>query len=123
MEAGAEWHFKPFVGVTFGPSTTLVGDLEGAAGLPQEGEQSGSANIVFGGSVVLLGDIFGVEGDIGFAPGFFQAGDRMVGDPMRPRLVFSSSVQTFTGNVVVALSRQIAQYTLRPYFVGGGGVM
>lgn len=115
IDAGAEWQFKPFLGMTFAPSTTLRGDLEGAAGSTQEAQDSGSANVVFGGSVLLLGDIFGIEGDIGIAPGFFQAGDQ--------ELVTSSSAQTFTGNVVVALSRRISQYTLRPYIVGGAGVM
>lgn len=30
---------------------------------------------------------------------------------------------TFTGNVVLALPRNLTQYTLRPYFVGGFGWM
>jgi hypothetical protein len=114
-DAGAEWQFKPYLGVTFAPSTTFFGDLEGAAGSTREGQESGSANVVFGGSAALLGDVFGIEGDFGYAPGFFQTGDQ--------DLVLSSSALTFTGNVVVALSRRITQYTLRPYLVGGAGLM
>jgi hypothetical protein len=126
--AGAEWYFKPFIGVTFAPSTNLVGDLEGAAGLPQLGEESGSANLVFGGSVVLLGEVFGIEGEFAHAPGFYQRGEDdqpPIGILPTPRgdLVLSSSAQTFTGSVIIAVPRRIAQYSLRPYFVGGGGVM
>jgi hypothetical protein len=37
--------------------------------------------------------------------------------------VTASGVTTYTGNVVVALPRRIARYSLRPYLVGGAGVM
>lgn len=103
--AYAEWQIKPFVGVTFGGGTTFV-DLEQAAGHP---------NAAIGVSGTLLGDVFGVEADFGHAPGFFQRGDQ--------RLVLDSSATTLTGNIVVALPRRLAEYTLRPYFVGGAGVM
>jgi hypothetical protein len=101
----AEWQIKPFVGVTFGGRTTFV-DPELAA------EHS---NVAFGVSGLLLGEVFGVEGDFGQAPGFFQTGD--------VDLVTSSDVTTLSGNVVVALPRRLSQYTLRPYFVGGLGMM
>ena len=104
-QASAEWQIKPFVGVTFGGGTTFV-DLEHAAGHP---------NPAIGVSGMLLGDVFGVEADFGHAPGFFQRGDQ--------RLVPDSSATTLTGNIVVALPRRLAEYTLRPYFVGGAGVM
>jgi hypothetical protein len=114
--AGAEWHFKPFLGFTFEPSTTLAGDLERAAGQPLGPDvESQSSNVAFGAAVALLGDVFGVEGEWMLAPGFFQARDQ--------ELVASSSAQTFTGSLIIALPRRIAQYTLRPYFVGGAGVM
>ena len=104
-QASAEWQIKPFVGVTFGGGTTFV-DLEQAAGHP---------NPAMGVSGMLLGDVFGVEADFGHAPGFFQRGDQ--------HLVLDSSATTLTGNIVVALPRRLAEYTLRPYFVGGAGVM
>lgn len=103
--AWAEWQIKPFIGATFGGGTTLV-DLEHAAG---------NANVAFGVTTVLLGDIVGIEADLGLAPGFFQSGTQ--------HLVLRSGVTTFTGNLVVALPRRITEYTLRPYFVGGAGVM
>jgi hypothetical protein len=116
VSVDAEWHFKPFIGFTFEPSTTLAGDREFAAGLPIDPElESQSSNVAFGAAVALLGEIFGVEGEWTQAPGFFQARGQ---DKLA-----SSSAQTFTGSVIVAVPRRITQYTLRPYFVAGAGVM
>jgi hypothetical protein len=103
--ASAEWQIQPFLGVTFGGGTTFV-DLEHAAG---------RANIAFGISGLWLGDVIGIEADLGHMPGFFQAGDQ--------RLLASSRVSTLTANVVLAMPRHLSQYTLRPYFVVGGGFM
>lgn len=101
----AEKQLKPFIAVTFGGSTTLV-DLEDASGKP---------NVVIGIGGAVLGDIIGLDVDLAHAPGFFQTGGQ--------NLVLASSVTTFTGNLVVTLPRRLTEYTLRPYFVGGGGVM
>ena len=62
-----------------------------------------------------LGEILGLEGDFGQTPQFFQG----TGAP----LVTDSGVTTLTGNVVVAMPKRLAQYTLRPYLVGGAGFM
>jgi hypothetical protein len=115
--ASADWHIKPFFGGSFAGVTTFV-DLENAAG---------SAKKVFGVSGVRLGEVFGVEGDFGWAPGFFQSGDDTGAEvPCKTaatRCVVRSSVKTFTGNVVIAVPRRLTTYTLRPYFVGGAGIM
>lgn len=103
--AFAEWQFMPFLGATFGGGTTLV-DLEGAVGSP---------TVAVGVKARVIGDMLGFEGDLGYAPGFFQAGD--------PHLVVRSSATTLTANVVLAVPRRLTQYTLRPYLVGGGGLM
>ena len=47
-DASAEWQVKPFLGTSFGGTTTFV-DLDDAAGRP---------TIVFGANTVLLGDVF-----------------------------------------------------------------
>lgn len=104
--AAAEWQLQPFVGLTFGGTTSFV-DLENASGDP---------NIAFGVRGVLLGEVFGIDADVGYAPGFFQSGNK-------PGVLTGSSVTTVTGNVVIALPRRIAQYSLRPYVVGGGGLL
>src|SRR5262245_33716664 len=72
----ADNQIRPYFGATFSGGTTFV-DLEKAAG---------KLNPVVGVSVVRLGDMFGFEGDLGDAPGFFQAGDQ--------HLVLSSRVTT-----------------------------
>ena len=109
-QARAEWQLKPFTGLTFGGGTTFL-DNEHAVG---------DANIVFGFDGVLLGELIGVEGDLGYGPGFFQSGDHRT---VASILVSSSSVTTLTGNIVVALPRRVTEYTLRPYFVVGTGLM
>jgi hypothetical protein len=101
----AEWQLKPFLGVTFGGSTTFF-DLEHAAGRP---------NFTFGVNGAFLVGVVGVDGDLSFSPGFFQA--------RQQKLVVNSSVTTATGNLVVTLPRRWTQYTIRPYLVGGAGVM
>ena len=103
--AETEWQIRPFVGLTFKGSTTLV-DYEQAVG---------KAHFVLGGSVALLGDIVGVEGEFALVPGFFQSGDQ--------DLVTSSRLTTLTGNVILGLPRRATEYTLRPYFVGGFGLL
>jgi hypothetical protein len=103
--AAAEWQIRPFIGFTFGGATTFV-DLEKA---------SGEQNVAIGVSGGWLGEIFGFEGDFGLGPGYFQTGDS--------DLVLESGIRTLTGNVVIALPRAIAGYGLRPYFVGGGGLI
>jgi hypothetical protein len=109
--ARAEWQFKPFLGLTFGgdivPATL---DLDQAVD---------NKNVAFGGSATLLGEIFGIDVDFGHAPGFFQNDDVVGHKP----LVSRSSTTTLTGNVVVALPRRIAQYSLRPYAVAGAGLL
>ena len=103
--ARAEWQLRPFLGVTFGGRTTFF-DLERAAGDP---------NLVIGFNSVLLGELIGIDADLGYAPGFFQSGGQ--------HLVSRSSVTTLTGNVVIALPRHLTEFTLRPYFVGGAGLV
>ncbi len=103
--ASAELQLKPYVGVTFGGGTTLI-NLADAAG---------SRTFAEGISLVYIGEVFGVEADASFAPGFFEKGDQ--------RTVVRSSVGTVSGSVIVALPRRIAQYSLRPYVVGGFGLM
>lgn len=104
-QVSTEWQVRPFLGVTFGGSTTL-NDPDHAVG---------GANLALGVGASLLGDVFGVEGELSHAPGFFQKGEA--------GLVSSSRVTTLTGNVIVGLPRAATEYTLRPYFVGGAGVM
>jgi hypothetical protein len=101
----AEWQIRPFLGATFGGETTFF-LLDRAAGEPK---------LTVGVNGVLLGDVVGIEADLGHTPGFFQRASQ--------NLILGSRVTTLTGNVVVALPRRWAQYSLRPYVVGGAGIM
>ena len=103
--AFAEWQLRPFIGATFGGETTLI-DLDHAAE---------NNKFTFGGNVVLLGEFLGVEADFGHTPGFFERQSQ--------NLIVGSRVTTLTGNVVLALPKRLAQYSLRPYVVGGAGMM
>jgi hypothetical protein len=103
--AETEWQIRPFVGLTFKGSTTLV-DQELAAG---------KAHLMLGASVALLGDIVGIEGELAHAPWFFESGDQ--------ELVTSSRLTTLTGNVIIGLPRRATEFSLRPYFVGGLGLL
>jgi hypothetical protein len=101
----AEWQVKPFIAGTYGGDTTFL--------LVRQSDNYGHAG--FGASGLWLGEIFGLEGDFGHTPGFFAGTETP--------LVTDSGVTTVTGNVVVAMPKRLAQYTLRPYLVGGAGVM
>jgi hypothetical protein len=104
--ASAEWQIKPFIGATFGSETTFT-DFD---------HTTGDHHTVFGVGGVLLGEVLGVEGDFGVAPGFFTGEGE-------DRLVLASRVTMLSGNVVVAMPRRLTRYTLRPYFVGGFGLV
>ena len=73
------------------------------------------SDLVIGFNGVLLGELIGIDADVGYAPGFFQSGGQ--------HLFTRSSATTLTGNVVIALPRRLTEFTLRPYFVGGAGVV
>lgn len=104
--AAAEWQIKPFVGLTFGGDTTFL-DLD---------QGSGQRHTAVGVSGANLGDFLGVEAEFMHVPGFFQRSDAAL-------LVLQSSVTTLTGSVMITLPRRMTEYTLRPYFVGGAGLM
>jgi len=104
--AHAEWQLKPSVGWAFRGSTTFV-DSELAAG---------KVHAMIGINATLIGEFLGIEADVGRASRFFQQSSGS-------RKVTRSNVTTLTGNVTVALPRRLSEYTLRPYFVGGGGLM
>ncbi len=100
--ARAEWQAKPFGGLTFGGGSPFV-DLDRVQGTPK---------LNLGVSGLWLGEVVGIEADVATTSGFFS------GDAKR---VLRSHVATVSGNVVIALPKRIAQYSLRPYVVGGLG--
>lgn len=104
--AGADWLITPFVGGSFAPETTLLIFEEGAG-----------RKLTLGASVALLGDGFlGIEADVGHTPRFFE-GDNPLG------LVLTSRVTTLSGSVMIAVPLAVTRESLRPYVVGGLGLM
>lgn len=104
--ARADWLITPFAGGSFAPETTLLVFEEGAG-----------RKFTLGASIALLSDgLLGVEAEVGHTPGFFQ-GD----DPLG--LVLTSRVTTITGNVILAVPLALTRESLRPYVVGGLGLL
>jgi hypothetical protein len=101
----ADNQVRAFLGGSFGGSTTFV----------ESDRAAGKFHTAVGASHVTLGNIFGVDVDVADMPGFFETGDS--------NLVLSSRVTTVTGNVVVAAPRSRTEYGVRPYIVGGAGLM
>lgn len=105
--AAADWLIVPFIGAEFGARTTIVDLDQGVS----------DKKLTFGGSTLILSDrVLGVEADIGHTPHFFERGQRTA-------LVLNSTVSTATGNVVLAVPLSVTRESLRPYLVGGIGVM
>lgn len=97
----------PFAGAKVDAKTNLV-DLDQA---------SGSTKLAVGASVSLLGDgMFGIEGDVGYLPGFF-------GSSGRGGLVSSSRVVSAMGHVLVTAPARVMRDSLRPYATVGVGWM
>jgi outer membrane protein with beta-barrel domain len=106
--AFAEWQFVPLVGLTFHANTNAA---------PVDQVPIGT-HPNFGGAVSLLGGgILGVEGIGVFTPNF--KGD----DPTLNQVLQSSRTLAVMGNVVLTTPRKWTEYSLRPYFSGGLGVM
>src|SRR5262245_17633851 len=109
--AFAEWQIRPSLGVYFGQNCNAQGctlSLPASTGSPSK--------FGFGVTGALIGNVFGVEADFGRRTGFFP-GSGNGGN------VLGSSVTTLTGSVTVTLPKRLVEYTLRPYFVGGAGLM
>jgi opacity protein-like surface antigen len=103
----ADWLFTPFLGATFAPQTPFL-DLE---------QSAGTTKVVVGGSASLLSDgIFGIEGDFGYSPRFFERSSRT-------GLITGSNVTTLLGNLVVTLPLSVTRESLRPYAVAGLGMI
>ena len=104
--AHADWLITPFLGTSFAADTTFLVFEEGAG-----------RKLTLGASVSLLGDgILGLEAEIGHTPRFFEGNDPL-------GLVLTSRVTTISGSVMVAAPLALTRESLRPYFVGGIGLI
>lgn len=104
--AAADWLLTPFFGTTLGGQTNFL-TLDRSAG---------NKKFTFGTSFGWLSDgVFGVEASAAHTPHFFESRSNT--------LVVSSGVSTLTGSVIAAVPQSITGYSLRPYIVGGVGLM
>jgi hypothetical protein len=107
-EARADFFITPFLGSEFAGSTTML-DLDPGA--------ASSRHWTFGGSAAWLSDhVFGVEADFAIVPRFLQ-------NSSGTNLVTRSRVTTVTGSVIAALPLSVTRESLRPYAVGGLGLI
>jgi opacity protein-like surface antigen len=105
--ASAEWLIAPFAGIRFGADTTYID--------PERGTEK--KKFVWGGSVALLSSgLLGVEADFGYIPGFFE------GEDQNSTIAHSRAI-TLMGNVILAAPLAVSREGLRPYLVGGIGLV
>jgi hypothetical protein len=106
LDARADWLIIPFLGASFAGETTLLVLEEGAG-----------SRMTLGASVALLGSgILGIEADVAHTPRFFDGDD--------PRgLLLTSRVTTVGGNILLAAPLALTRESLRPYLVGGLGLL
>lgn len=106
----AEILVAPFVGGSFAGQTTLP-----IFGLPTVDPSALSKSLMFGvAGLWLTPGIVGVEGELAYAPGFFERA--------QPAFV-SSNATTVSGSVVVTVPLSVTRESLRPYVVGGLGLL
>lgn len=101
--SAAEWQVKPFIGATYAIDNTYI-IVPVTHTHPDVGVNG-----------TWLGEIFGVEGDVCHTLNAFTSSDTP--------FIVNSGITTYTGNIVAAMPKRLAEYTLRPYVVGGAGVM
>jgi outer membrane protein with beta-barrel domain len=103
--ARADYIFNPFIGGTFAGKTAFA-DLEHAAD---------TTHVIFGGGAGWLSSgILGVEGDFAYVPRFFERDNTTIS---------GSTVLTVSGAVIAAVPLRVTGYSLRPYLVGGLGLI
>jgi len=108
--ARADWVVSPFAGMVFDGTTTFL-DLENGFG---------ETKITFGASGGWLSDgLLGVEGNLGYTLGAFDSGSVSANED----IVQSSRAIVLTGDVLVLAPKTVTGDSLRPYVLGGVGVL
>jgi opacity protein-like surface antigen len=97
----------PFVGGTFKAQTALP-----VLGLPIDPSTLSRTMVLGVAGMWLSPGVLGVEGELAHAPGFFE-GSVLVG----------SNITTVTGSVVLTAPLSVTRESLRPYLVGGLGLL
>jgi hypothetical protein len=113
--ASADWTITPFVGVNFSGSADVNGN--GGSSLGNQFEKK----IDYGVSVTGMGaGVVGFELDFGYSPNFFEGG---TAGNNQFALTNDSNVVTLTGNAIVGVPVGGHGPSVRPYIVGGVGLI
>lgn len=120
-QSRADYLFIPFIGGTFSGSTTHPTGLEQIDGsVDVRDESKASQRVTFGGSASWLSSgLLGIEGEFAYTPGMFQRD----AESAPAGLVYDSYVMTLMGSVIVAVPQSVTGYSLRPYAIGGIGLI
>lgn len=114
--ASADWVITPFVGWNFGGSADVNNGITGVS-FPNQFEHK----IDYGVSVAQMGaGIIGWEADLGYSPNFFETG---TATNNAFEFTNDSNVFTLTGNVIVGAPIGGHGGSIRPYAVGGVGLI
>jgi len=108
--ARAQWTVSPWLGLGFDGASSFVTFEDGI----------GETKVTFGGAAGWLTDgLLGLEANVGYTPGAFDRDGVAPADD----LIQDSSMLVATGDLLVLTPRAIVRDTLRPYVVGGLGLM
>ena len=112
--ASAEWIITPFVGWNFKGAADVT---DGGVSLENRFEQK----IDYGVSIAGMGaGAIGFEIDFGYSPNFFETG---TSSNNAFEFTNDSNVTTLTGNAIVAIPIGGSGPSIRPYLVGGVGLI
>jgi opacity protein-like surface antigen len=112
--ASADWVITPFVGWNAGGSA----DVNGSDGITTSNKFEHKIN--YGVSVAGMGaGAVGFEVDFGYSPNFFETGTAADGFDFTN----DSNVTTLTGNAIVGIPIGGHSASVRPYVVGGVGLI
>jgi opacity protein-like surface antigen len=113
--ASADWTLTPFIGTNFGGSADVNNPAAGTSF-----NNSFEHKLDYGVSLAGMGaGIFGGEIDFGYSPNFFETGPGKNGID----LTNDSNVTTLTGNLIVGVPVGGHGPSIRPYAVGGVGLI
>jgi hypothetical protein len=114
LTARAEILAIPFIGVAFQGQTTPRSPVSNAP------PATLAKSLVIGGAGMwLTSGIIGAEAELAHSPSFFERAASL----STVDTVASSRATTISGNLVVAFPRSITRDSLRPYVIGGLGLM
>jgi opacity protein-like surface antigen len=113
--ASADWTLTPFIGGNFSGSADVTGN--GGSSVPNQFEKK----LDYGVSLTGMGaGALGVEFDFGYSPNFFETG---TASNNSFQLTNDSNVVTLTGNAIIGVPIGGHGASVRPYVVGGVGLI